>query len=362
MSKVSPLQPFADAIRVLTDKQVAWPEHPPSVPAVVDAAERVSTQPSDFVAARLLVGALLTNPRVQGLVAEARRAGAQPLATASKALLHLSEVLRNGGVGQVDATEFERLQSELDAIERVRASIAVPEGWELLVVPATEHAVGYLAFIPETDREVPATIFLHGIKERGDGQPEALAKVLSNGPGKLIAAGEWGPELGAVFVPQHSGDTWSFTPEGVREFVAHVRDTFGDRVDVDRVALAGYSAGGHSVWNYLAEYHDKPEGAWIRAAAVVSGSVLQARHGNRPIDGELSALDRMKSAESLRLPPIRIAFDATDQSVPMRYSCPDELRGLGLNLEVQELEGVGHRTSDPFFRSDAFRSWLRENR
>ncbi len=123
-------------------------------------------------------------------------------------------------------------------------------------VSEVKSPYGYYEYLPNDytkKAQHPLLIALHGIGEAGNGSSE-LSRVLKYGPAKLIEEGKWPASRPFIVVaPQSFGGF--FNPTKLHDLIEHLKDTY--RVDENRIYLTGLSAGGISIWNYLAEYQDQ---------------------------------------------------------------------------------------------------------
>ncbi len=132
-----------------------------------------------------------------------------------------------------------------------------------------EANMGYHEYLPASyaasgRRTYPLLVFFHGIGERGNGTDE-LAKVLVNGPPRLIKDGRWLDATTAPFIvisPQSASGSPS--ADEVHALLQTLLATY--RVDTARVYLTGLSAGGYTTWRYLAKYQEL-----VAAAVPIAG-------------------------------------------------------------------------------------------
>ena len=140
----------------------------------------------------------------------------------------------------------------------------------------TTNGTGYLEYLPpdyatNTTKKYPVLIFLHGLGERGNGSVADLQKIKSNGPPKLIQAGNTmcfmvngvqecfiviSPQLGSGY-----GGWWANVLQPIFDYVLNGPQNY--RIDKSRVYLTGLSLGGQGVYIGLGETTD------IFAAGVV---------------------------------------------------------------------------------------------
>lgn len=116
----------------------------------------------------------------------------------------------------------------------------------------TGAANGYWEYLPpdyDDTAASPLLVFLHGIGENGDGSMAQLARVLSNGPPRIVDRDEWPATRPFVLLsPQHAGGGCP-TAHEVRDFIAFAMSEYD--VDPARIYLTGLSCGAIGAWNYL---------------------------------------------------------------------------------------------------------------
>ncbi|MEM6332585.1 MAG: alpha/beta fold hydrolase [Planctomycetota bacterium] len=152
----------------------------------------------------------------------------------------------------------------------------------------TDLSLDYYLYTPpgyedpaRADQAWPLLIFLHGTGESG-GSP---TRVAAHGPPKLIEQGTDFPFL--VASPHNPGELphnlW--LTDFLAAFADHLTQT--QRVDPDRVYLAGFSLGGYAAWNWAATQPDRfaalvPLAAWgyPAEAANLADVPVRAYHGN----------------------------------------------------------------------------------
>jgi predicted esterase len=110
----------------------------------------------------------------------------------------------------------------------------------------------------------PLLVFWHGVGENGNGGSD-LARVLANGPPKLINQNRWSNGWPFVVLsPQHAGGGCPGNAE-IRDFIAWGAAHY--LVDPKRLYLTGLSCGAIGSWGYLGEQLD----AQVAAAVLVCG-------------------------------------------------------------------------------------------
>lgn len=188
-------------------------------------------------------------------------------------------------------------------------------------VGSTSAAYGYYEYLPTNyyqKSKHPVIVFLSGIGEQGNGTTD-LARVLKNGPPKLINKGEW-PSSRPFIVIAPQSPSGFFDPDGLHEFINYITKTY--KVDVARIYLTGLSAGGISTWNYLGAYQDQ-----IAAAIPICGSgksvankakcdfnniAIWAFHGDSDptvhVDGSIIAVENINACSSKPSPLAKLTI------------------------------------------------------
>lgn len=233
------------------------------------------------------------------------------------------------------------------------------------------------AVVPSGAGPFPFLLLIHGGGWTGGDKAGDIAPLLS----PLAAAGFTCVSINYRLAPQHR---WPACRDDVlaaiRWMKAHAATFKGDG---SRIALIGYSAGGH-----LASFAATVVDDSTRVQAVVGlaaltdfeqelpkrGHVLgRAQQGllNRPAEltpesrGLLRALSPVNHLRP-GLPPFLLLHGDADQSVPFEQSVAfqSKLRALGVRCDLLRLAGAPHRLSDweqfrPDYR-DRLVAWLRE--
>jgi alpha-L-fucosidase 2 len=233
------------------------------------------------------------------------------------------------------------------------------------------------AVVPSGAGPFPILILIHGGGWTGGDKAGDIAPLLS----PLAAAGFTCVSINYRLAPQHR---WPACRDDVlaaiRWVKAHAAKFKGDG---SRIALIGYSAGGH-----LASFAATVVDDSARVQAVVGlaaltdfeqelpkrGHVLgRAQQGllNRPAEltpESLGLLRALSPVNHLRpgLPPFFLLHGDADQSVPFEQSVAfqSKLRALGVRCDLLRLPGAPHRLSDwdkflPDYR-DRLLAWLHE--
>jgi len=233
------------------------------------------------------------------------------------------------------------------------------------------------AVVPDGAGPFPILILIHGGGWTGGDKGGDIAPLLS----PLAAAGFTCVSINYRLAPQHR---WPACRDdvlaAVRWLKTHAAQFKGDPA---RIALLGYSAGGH-----LASFAATVVDDSARVQAVVGlaaltdfeqelpkrGQVLgRAQQGllNRPAEltpESLGLLRALSPVNHLRpgLPPFLLLHGDADQSVPFEQSVAfqSKLHALGVRCDLLRLPGAPHRLSDwdkflPDYR-DRLVAWLRE--
>src|SRR5688572_29609793 len=120
-------------------------------------------------------------------------------------------------------------------IPRVKGYLNSPYGfWEYL--PSGYHRSG----------SYPLVIYLHGIKELGNGQTvEELERVARNGIPRIIRKFERDFPF-IMIAPQSPAVSEGFSTENIESLINIIEANYG--VDKDRIYVTGVSYGGFAVW------------------------------------------------------------------------------------------------------------------
>jgi len=124
--------------------------------------------------------------------------------------------------------------------------------------------LGFHEYLPPgygTGARFPLIVFFHGSGERGDGSSRELARVLANGPPRLLAEGA---ELPAIVISPQLADGVRWTAAVTTPFVDRILAAYD--VDPDRIYITGLSLGGEGAWVYARNHPDR-----IAAIAPVCG-------------------------------------------------------------------------------------------
>ena len=232
------------------------------------------------------------------------------------------------------------------------------------------------AAVPDGSGPFPVAILIHGGGWTGGDKAGDIAPLLA----PLADAGFTCLSINYRLAPQHR---WPACRDdvlaAVRWVKAHAEQFKGDRT---RIALVGYSAGGH-----LACFAATAPGADVRVQAVVGLAPLTDFEQELPKRGHvlgraqqgllargpeltpesLALLRELSPINHVRadLPPFLLVHGDADQSVPYEQSpaFQGKLRAYGVRCEVLTLPGAPHRLSEwAKFQPDFFQqtvTWLR---
>lgn len=213
-------------------------------------------------------------------------------------------------------------------------------------------------FLPAEGDRLPVVVLVHG----GFWQP-GYDRHLEDEVAQVLAAdgfAVWNIDYALADTP------WPATLRDAAAALDHVADsTNSARLDLARIAVVGHSAGGHlALW--LASRTGLPENApgaspavHVKAAiaqAPVADLVSAAREGvgNGAVEdlldgGPDDVPERYAVSSPQELLPVSgvrftVVHGDADDKVPLRQSTAyvDAARALGMQVELQVLEGVGH--------------------
>ena len=195
----------------------------------------------------------------------------------------------------------------------------------------------YLLYLPdeypESNRDWPLILFLHGAGERGND----LEKLKVHGPPKLIAGQN--KEFPFVIVsPQcPAGDWWSSDIQiaGLDALLSELMSRY--RIDRDRVYVTGLSMGGFGTWRLAVEYPDR-----FAAIAPICGK------GNPQKAARISQL------------PIWVFHGAKDNVVPIKHSeeMVDALKKSGSDVKFTVYPDAGHDSWTTTYNNPELYDWF----
>ena len=184
----------------------------------------------------------------------------------------------------------------------------------------------YQVYIPPNvnEKKLPVMIFLHGIKERGNG-----GLVPTTGAAGAVVRHYFAQVPAIVLLPQCRETSYWSNPvmdAMVMRSLWETVEEFG--ADERRIYLIGVSMGGYGVWHFAAAYPEK----FAALVSLCGGSSIQT--GDR-----FNAL-----AERVGATPARLFHGADDKVVPVGESrrIVEALKANGGNVKYNEYENVGH--------------------
>jgi len=172
---------------------------------------------------------------------------------------------------------------------------------------------GYYEWLPpdyniEQKKGYPLLIFLHGIGEIGDGSKEQIAKLLKNGPPKLINEKKFPLSFNIndhqfsfiVLSPQFNSNARNYMV--IDTFVQYALEKYN--VDTERIYLTGLSMGGGISWIYAGakkKFADR-----LAALLIVCGNT-------KPYPANVKII----ASSNL---PVKVMHNSNDPVVPSSYS------------------------------------------
>ena len=190
---------------------------------------------------------------------------------------------------------------------------------------------------PESKKEWPLILFLHGAGERGND----LEKIKTHGPPKLIE--NEGKKFSFVIVsPQCPEDDYWNSKHQIDTIIALLNEIVSRyRIDKDRIYVTGLSMGGHGTWSLALEFPD-------RFAAIA------------PICGRG---DSEKAARICHL-PVWNFHGAKDDIVPLKWSenMVDALKKAGGNVKFTVYPDAGHDSWTETYSNSELYDWFLRNR
>jgi len=115
--------------------------------------------------------------------------------------------------------------------------------------------------------DYPLLVFLHGSGEKGNSatDPAQLARVLKNGPPKLIQNRLWNPDYPMLVASPQAVSGWNASE--IHNFIEYLMENY--RINPERIYLSGLSMGGYGTFNYLTTYGNE---GYVAAAVPICGS------------------------------------------------------------------------------------------
>jgi len=198
---------------------------------------------------------------------------------------------------------------------------------ESRIVSVDSNQFNYQIYLPpqlQSEKNLPVMIFLHGIRERGNG-----GFVPTAGAAGAVVRHYFSQLPAIVLLPQcRQGSYWSdpVMDEMVMRLLAQTIEEFG--ADVRRVYLIGISMGGYGVWHFASHYSEN----FAALVSICGGSSI--RSGDR-----FNAL-----AQNIGETPAWLFHGADDPIVPVGESrqIVKALEANGGSVKYNEYKNVGH--------------------
>jgi predicted esterase len=130
---------------------------------------------------------------------------------------------------------------------------------------------GYWEYLPRgygDGTQRPLLIFWHGSGEKGNGSAAELPRILTHGPPKVIAAGQWPADRPFIVLsPQHNLPDCFQAGDAHRDFLSYAVGAYD--VDPARVYQTGLSCGAIGTEDFITRHGPSP----LAAAVLISGDV-----------------------------------------------------------------------------------------
>lgn len=198
-----------------------------------------------------------------------------------------------------------------------------------------KFGMNYKVFYPDTYRELPLIVYLHGAGERG----KDISHLYRHGIPKLMKEGTEIPAI--VLAPQcPEWCVWDNVVDKVKAIIDCVVEEFG--VSSDRICITGSSMGGFGTWMMGLTYP-----SFFAGIAPIAGGGMSWR------------------TSKLSTTPVLAAHGVIDDVVPITYSrlMVDGVNQNGGNAELIELENYGHNDGiDYAYRNTKVIEWLLKQR
>ncbi len=114
---------------------------------------------------------------------------------------------------------------------------------------------GYIEYLPESyfqSEKFPLILYFHGLGELGEGTSSSLDVLMNNGPVKLVNEGK---SFEAVIIAPQSSNGW-FSADNAKWIYDNIIDKY--KIDINRIYVTGYSAGGKATWQFADAFPDIP--------------------------------------------------------------------------------------------------------
>lgn len=192
-------------------------------------------------------------------------------------------------------------------------------------------SMNYKIFYPNTYKDLPLLIYLHGAGERGGN----ISHLYRHGIPKLI---DEGMEIPAVVLAPQCPEwcVWDNIPDKVKSIIDIVKQEYG--IGKDRVSITGSSMGGFGTWMMGKTYP-----TLFAGIAPVAGGGMSWR------------------TSKLRTTPVLAVHGKDDTVVPPIYSSlmVDGVNGAGGCAELILLDNLGHNDGiDYAYRNTKIVEWL----
>jgi len=130
---------------------------------------------------------------------------------------------------------------------------------------------GYWEYLPRgygDGTQRPLLVFWHGSGEKGNGSAAELPRILTHGPPKVIAAGQWPADRPFIVLsPQHNLPDCFQAGDAHRDFLTYAVGAYD--VDPARVYQTGLSCGAIGTEDFITRHGPSP----LAAAVLISGDV-----------------------------------------------------------------------------------------
>lgn len=233
-----------------------------------------------------------------------------------------------------------------------------------------KHGLPYLLQWPPMQHcKLPLVVFLHGIGERGAGEPGFDALVKKHGPWTEARAP--GVDKASILAPQCPFDkVWPAVCDKVVALVQHICAKYQHRIDGRRITLTGLSIGGFGVFATAAAAP-----SMFAGLAVICGGF--AEPVSTPAKNSLTLADLRAAAanpsehciQAIQHIPVFLIHGDADRCInsnlaKVAYSALCHARGRrtgdlhGGTLKLLILKGIDHRCWSVAYRSHSVVAWL----
>lgn len=188
---------------------------------------------------------------------------------------------------------------------------------------------------PQSDKQWPLLLFLHGAGERGDSD-DALQKVKVHGPPKKLDQPEFAQKFPFITVSPQCRPDHCWSPGQLMELLDVMEKNY--RIDLKRVFVTGLSMGGFGTWMCLNEAPNR-----FAAAIPVCGGA------------------KTDWADRVATVPTWIFHGTSDSLVPAKLSSEihQAVRDKGVRNSILTLyEGVDHNSWTRTYDNQLIYDWL----